>query len=246
MSGQIQGLAGFPGLVHGFSSKIDGDCHVHHDRSLWPNLNSYLKKYEIAKKDLVLMEQVHGRQIKTVGKNHTGKMVKGVDGMLTADKNVYLAVKTADCLPLFYFDPVREVVGIAHAGWRGVVLGIGIKMVDRMILMGCLPSDIIIGIGPCLCDRCHWQPKPVIQQQMKEWVGYWEAKGDKVNVRLKKYCRDRLLESGIRQANIYDVELCTYEKKNEFFSYQAAKETGSEQKEGRMISLIGMKKEKRN
>ena len=65
------------------------------------------------------MEQTHSDRIKKVGQEQAGMMIGEVDGLITGDENVFLMVKTADCLPLIFFDPRQKVVGAAHAGWTG-------------------------------------------------------------------------------------------------------------------------------
>lgn len=73
------------------------------------------------------------------------------DGMVTNRSDVALVMRYADCAPLLFYDPVRQVIGMGHAGWRGTVLGIGASVVQTMVeAYGCSPADIRAGIGACI------------------------------------------------------------------------------------------------
>ena len=111
--------------------------------------------------DMVFSDQVHGDKILYVDQQDRGKGIyspkemRGVDGLITDKSKVCLVTFYADCVPLFFLDPVKKVIGLAHAGWRGTVLEIGRKMVERFCKdFGSKPSDILAGIGPSIGPCC--------------------------------------------------------------------------------------------
>lgn len=111
--------------------------------------------------DAVCTDQVHGDRILYVDQQYRGSgitrpvQMEGVDGLITDKKHVALVTFHADCVPLFFLDPIKEVIGLAHAGWKGTVLQIGAKMVKRMQEdHGCDPQDILVGIGPSIGPCC--------------------------------------------------------------------------------------------
>ena len=77
------------------------------------------------------------------------EQLEGVDALVTNLRGVAIGVRTADCIPVLLYDPVRGAIGAAHSGWRGTVNMIAKKTVVEMVrLFGCSPSDIRAVIGP--------------------------------------------------------------------------------------------------
>ncbi len=67
---------------------------------------------------------------------------------MTNERGIPLVTFYADCVPLFFLDPVKKVIALAHAGWRGTVLSIGPKTVNAMDEeYGSNPKDILVGIA---------------------------------------------------------------------------------------------------
>jgi polyphenol oxidase len=92
--------------------------------------------------------QVHGDQVLLV--NNPGQWA-GYDAFVTHKKGVVLTVTVADCVPILIFDPVRDVVGAAHAGWRGTVAGIAEKTLRKMSeAFGTQAEDCWAWIGTCI------------------------------------------------------------------------------------------------
>lgn len=111
-------------------------------------------------RQLVLSDQVHGTTVQYVGREQTGgekieKKLSGVDGLITDVPGLILATSYADCVPLFFFDPVRHIIASSHSGWKGTVSMIGQKTVEQMQERGCRPGDIIAVIGPSICQECY-------------------------------------------------------------------------------------------
>ena len=79
-----------------------------------------------------------------------------VDGLVTDEPGLCLTTFYADCVPLFFLDPVKKVIGLSHSGWRGTVGKIGKKTVEVMRSeYGCHPEDILAAIGPSICQTCY-------------------------------------------------------------------------------------------
>jgi hypothetical protein len=91
-------------LIHAFSNRAFGDLRPLPSLEKNLNLDQFLETLGLKKKNLVLMEQVHRDKIKVVGKRDRGKVVPGLDGMLCFQKGIILGIKTADCLPILFFD----------------------------------------------------------------------------------------------------------------------------------------------
>lgn len=120
---------------------------------------------------LVSSAQVHRTVIRRVGKENAGcgiwkpQEAPGIDGLCTDEPGVVLVTHYADCVPLFFADPVRRCIGLAHAGWRGTVAGMGREMVERMRLeFGCQPENLHAAIGPSIGPCCYEVDVPVAEQ----------------------------------------------------------------------------------
>ncbi len=86
----------------------------------------------------------------------TNKPRRKADAIVTAEREVVLAMSFADCVPLLFHDPRRAVIALAHAGWRGTARGIAITTIEAMqIHFGSRPQDILVGIGPAIGACCY-------------------------------------------------------------------------------------------
>ncbi|GIV84876.1 MAG: hypothetical protein KatS3mg052_1883 [Candidatus Roseilinea sp.] len=97
---------------------------------------------------------VHGNHVRVVSRDDlrmAGANDVRADAMVTRDRGLALTLRFADCAPVLFYDPLKGAIGIAHAGWRGVVNGVLIETVRAMQrAFGSRPQDIIAGIGPCI------------------------------------------------------------------------------------------------
>lgn len=194
---------------------------------------------------MVAGQQVHGAKVVTVGTSFCGRgsmsrddAIPGVDALVTAEPGVLLSSYYADCVPLFFMDPVRKVVALAHAGWKGTVLRIGAATVRHMQQEhGCRAGDIIAGIGPSIGPCCYEVDAPVIKQVEGCLPGHAglarPGKPGKWWLNLPEVNRRVLLEAGIRSENITMAGYCTSCRNDLFFSHR-----GENGWTGRMASLI--------
>jgi len=100
---------------------------------------------------IVRMQQVHGATVRAVTATSCGTCVPGADALITADTDVWLLARTADCIPLLLCDPVRRVVAAVHSGREGTRQNIAGACVRRMTDdLGCRPQDIQAVLGPSI------------------------------------------------------------------------------------------------
>lgn len=161
------------------------------------------------------------------------------DGMVTDKVDTPLVMRYADCVPILLHDPVKGVIGLAHAGWRGTVLGAGSSAVRTMIsAYGCNPSDIQAGIGPSIGpDR--YQVGEEVVQAVNDYYGETAAL-------IHRDPSDGSAYFDLWRANALDLEragvgsieiaeICTAENTHEFYSHRA--ENGRTGRFGVVISL---------
>ena len=113
------------------------------------NINIAVKNLGIKNKNLKLINQIHSNKIYSISNKNFNKQYYG-DGLITKDKNIALAVLTADCVPIFIFDVKKKIICCLHSGWKGGLLNIVKKGINRFKNNGIKNSDIIVVVGPCL------------------------------------------------------------------------------------------------
>ncbi|HEU5379634.1 MAG TPA: peptidoglycan editing factor PgeF [Ktedonobacteraceae bacterium] len=165
------------------------------------------------------------------------------DAIITRKRGVALTMSTADCVPLLFYDPVTEAIGVAHAGWRGTARGIAAATVDAMCeQFGARPSDIHAGVGPSIGPCCYevsdevqqlflgqraFEELPteeryrqlVAESAVFEMVTLPEKESLRLN--LWETNRNQLLLAGLDREHIELPEVCTSCAKEHFFSHRA-------------------------
>lgn len=196
-------------------------------------------------------EQVHGNNIEIITADKRGRgrytlqdVIPNVDGIVTNLPDILLTSFYADCVPLYFFDPARKVIGLAHAGWKGTVLKIGEKMIETMIHnFGSKPEDIKVAIGSSI-GRCCYEVNDQVITPLNASINFIpeEAIINKGNMHydldLKKINEQIIKKAGILTKNIEISSLCTSCNSDIFYSFR--KEHG---KTGRTASWIGLRKD---
>lgn len=197
------------------------------------NYRRICKVIDCDSKNTVWTKQIHTDRIINVTEADRGKGLfkkredKGYDGVITNCKDVVLTGFSADCVLIYFYDPVKEVIGICHSGWRGTVLSIGSKTAEKMALdYGCNKSDIICGIAPAIGKCCFQVDEPVVDafRNAFDWVDDFVEK-DTVNeghyyIDLHGVNEEILVKSGIPRENIENSRICTMCNTDMFFSHR--------------------------
>lgn len=182
-------------------------------------------------KNMVFSNQVHDNKIRLVDESDRGKGIIrqsdiiGFDGLITDKKDVALVTFYADCVPVFFFDPVKKVIGIAHSGWRGTVKEIAGAMVRKFNdIYRCNIEDIETAIGPSIGSCCFEVGDEVYTEFVDKlgWSNEFCSKMDnnRWHISLQSVIRKTLLDSGIHGNKICVSEICTKCNKNLFFSHR--------------------------
>ena len=204
------------------------------------NLSLIGEVFAIQEGCMALMGQVHGDRICVIdGDGAPPESIPECDGMVTDRPGVALAVKTADCVPILFVDPVRRVIGTAHAGWRGTALGIAGKMAGIFReRFACRYEDLLVAIGPSIGPCCYQVDAPVREAfavrpgadrllcPCLDQEGQWRLDLPLAN-------RLELTALGIPAGNISTAGHCTACRTDLFFSHRA--EHG---RTGRQISFL--------
>ena len=192
---------------------------------------------EVEPDNLVSVHQVHSADAVTV----TGPMDERpkADAMVTATPGVALAILTADCQPVLFADAEAQVVGAAHAGWRGALDGVLEATVDAMEGLGAQRANIHAVIGPSI-SQASYEVGPefidgFVDQDPETARFFINGEGDRYLFDLPGYGLHRLRQAGVGQAEW--TRHCTYRDADRFFSYRRATHAG-EADYGRLISVI--------
>lgn len=184
--------------------------------------------------------QVHGSHvIDASASGATDGTPPKADGIITNAHDLPLVMRFADCVPLLFYDPVRGVIGLAHAGWRGTITGIGPATVQAMAdQYGSRPADILAGIGPSI-GPCCYEVGPEVEAQVHEafgsTAGLIEPGNGTHGAHLDLWEANRRALAGAGVKHIEVGGMCTGCHTHEFFSHRA--EAG---KTGRFGALIVM------
>jgi YfiH family protein len=111
----------------------------------------------IPREHLVFMNQVHGSTVASIDGPLDGPTPEA-DAMVTATRGLALVVLVADCVPVVLADPSAGVVGVAHAGRRGLAAGVAERVVEAMNILGASSRSIVARVGPSVCPRCYAVP----------------------------------------------------------------------------------------
>ncbi len=191
--------------------------------------------------DLRTVYQIHSADVVTVTDRSTDTRAIKADAMVTTLPDIALGVLAADCAPVLLADGQAEVVGAAHAGWRGAVSGVIEATVAAMAGLGAQPNRITAVIGPCISQDSYEVgaefPQPFHQQDLENarfFVpgrrdGHWQFD-------LAGYVLSRLEAAGIAAASALGTD--TYGDED-LFSYRRTCHRG-EPDYGRNLSVIAL------
>lgn len=182
--------------------------------------------------DFVCSDQTHTVNIRKVNKDDCGKGVvwpkdyQDVDGLVTNEPGIVLSTFYADCVPLYFVDTKKKVIGLAHSGWRGTVGRIGGRMIKLMQEeYGCEPGDILAAIGPSICRDCYEVSQDVADIFKKEfgeavlWTGRTVGK-----YQLDLWTANELVlqQAGLSGEQITVTDICTCCNPTLLFSHRAS------------------------
>ena len=206
------------------------------------NINIAKKKLGLDKSKLKFISQTHSNQVAIIDKNNFSSTVEA-DGSITQDKDISLAVLTADCCPIFIYDSDFNFICCLHAGWKGCLLNIVGSALEQILTIQPNVDKIFAIIGPCL-NKANFE----VSTDLKEQFVIKNSNYDKFFINMKDTKKTLFNMRGLIQSqfninlvkNVYHINFDTYENENKFFSHRRS--THDETlPTGRMINIIGFK-----
>ena len=250
------------GIVrHGFSTRLGGvsegyyaSMNLSFDRgdkkeAVAENFRRIGEALGVRCEDMVLSRQTHTTNVRIVTDADRGKGITrerdytDVDGLVTNVPGICLVTSYADCVPLFFVDPVKKVIGLSHSGWRGTVGKIGRKTVELMHeRFGSDPADILAAVGPSVCMDCYEVSGDVIEKFKEAFSENWwdqlfyEKPDGKYQLDLWKANELIFQESGILPEHIAVTNICTHCNSDILYSHRAAGD-----KRGNLCAFLALK-----
>ena len=202
--------------------------------------------------NIVLSQQIHKTHIEVIDEKLLNKLPKddlwkrrlnNCDGLITDLKNVPLVTSYADCVPLYFVDIKKKIIGLSHSGWRGTVDLMGMKTLEKMHReFDCNMSDIICAIGPSICMDCYEVSADVIDALTTAFnknsiliSNKLFKKKDDNKYQLNLWEANKLIikKAGVNPENIILSEICTCHNNKYLFSHRA--QNG---KRGNMVAVM--------
>jgi YfiH family protein len=181
----------------------------------------------------VSTDQTHTVTVRRVYRDDAGKGITrprdwhDVDGLVTDVPGLVLSAYFADCVPLFFIDPVHRAIGLSHSGWRGTLHRMGAVTVARMREeFGTSPEDLYCGVGPSICGSCYEVGEDVAQPfatDMPEVISPAAGRPGKYLLDLWLANRRILEAAGVRAERIEVTDICTCCNPDRLFSHRASK-----------------------
>ena len=244
------------GIVnHGFSTKLGGVS-----KGCWATMNisttrgddpEDVKENErriaraigVKPEDFTYTNQTHTTNVAVVRTEDKGKRFMETDGMITNVPGICLVTFYADCVPLYFVDPVKKAIGLSHSGWRGTVGKMGKVTGEKMQeTYGSDPADIYAAIGPSIYQDCYEVSEDVIEEFRKSFdKTYWpelfyKKENGKYQLNLWKANELIFLEAGIVPEHIAVTNVCTHCNPEILFSHRT---TGN--KRGNLSAFLALK-----
>lgn len=246
---------------HGFSTRLGGvsqGCYASMNLSFTrgddeaavrENYHRIAKSIGVKCENMVLSQQTHTTNVRVVTEKDKGKGIvtpldyTDVDGMVTNIPGICLVTFYADCVPLYFVDPVQKAIGLSHSGWRGTVGKIGKETIRKMEEQyGSDPKDILAAVGPSICKDCYEVSEDVILEFQKNFKErYWKdlfyrKENGKYQLDLWKANQLVFQEAGIPAENISMPGICTCCNPQFLFSHRA-----SHGKRGNLAAFLGIR-----
>lgn len=174
---------------------------------------------------LFTIKQIHSDKVYVLQNESDLDIEIEADCIITKLKNILIGVTTADCVPILFHDPIAEIVGVCHAGWKGAFSNLLYNMLNEANKLGCEVHNIKFWIGPSIQQKNYQVQKDFFDiwiNQSSAFEQFFQIDSEK-----NYYCdlpgivKFKLKQLEVSENNIFDQEIDTFSN-IEYFSYRRA------------------------
>ena len=240
----------FKNIRHGFSLRYGGvslkpwkslNCsYFVNDNAEHVSINKRKILYNLGFKSDLYVKQVHGNKIVKAEDYFQTKIIIEADGIICKTYNMPISITTADCAPILMADPYKNIIGAAHAGWKGAISGVVDNLVDNFRMNGSNLENIYVVIGPCISKESFEVKSDMISTSIEKDPNSEKFFSNISNLDyfdLSAYLIDKIKKAGVSNINCLGED--TYSNPERFFSHRY--ETNNKKAiTGRMMNIIGL------
>ena len=205
-------------------------------KNIRKNIEKVCQKIGCNQNNLILLNQIHSNIVHKVSKIPKKKL--NGDSLITNQKGIALGILTADCAPVFIYDPVNDIISAIHVGWRGAYKNIIRTTLRKFKSSGSKFKDLIVVIGPCIEKENYEVRNDFLNKfinQNRSNKKFFKIKSSKIYFGLNDYIKDQIIKIGVK--NIEIIKKDTYLLSNKFFSARRSNRNKLNDY-GRNISII--------
>jgi YfiH family protein len=237
---EAPGLAGFPGIRHGFFGRAGGVSlgpfaslnvslrNADHDANALENRRRVAAALDAEAMPLLIARQVHGCHCETVESPFDSHEPPEADALATSSTGLVLGVTTADCAPILMADAEAGVIAAAHAGWRGARDGIIEATVQATIRLGAAPDRLVAAIGPCIAQPSYEVGEvfeaDFLAADKRSRAFFAHGPAGRPHFDLEGYCAMRLEAAGVGRIERLGID--TFTAPERYFSYRRTTKAG--------------------
>ena len=247
-------LDAFDCIQHGFYGAEGGvsqgryaslNCgYASHDtpEAVADNRRRVAAQFGVSEHRLFSLKQAHTIEVVHITPKTSPQFKTEADAMVSTDAGLALGVLGADCAPVLFVDPVNKVIGAAHSGWKGALLGINETVIAKMCSLGAQRENIHAAIGPAM-QRKKYAVRADFQRMFEQTsrldsAPFFHHNDGKMVFDTPAYIAARLHDSGIKHVGLSQQD--TFTQPGKYFSYRYACQQGVRDY-GRQISVIALK-----
>ena len=246
-------LSKIKNLNHGFFNSVGGkSTNIYKSLNCGPgskdlpsnikkNLKIVKKKINKTSENIFLLSQIHSNKFVYIDDKYRSKIKPKADAVITNQKNLPIAVLTADCVPILFYDPNKEIIACVHAGWKGALNGIIKNTIMKFNELNSNSANLIAVVGPCIGKKNYKVRNDLIKKFIKKDKNnvkfFYKVSEENHTFDLRGFVNNEI--SKLKVKNIENIELDTFSEESFFYSYRRSC-SNNEKDYGRCISVILM------
>ncbi len=224
-------LNSFLNLLHTYTTRTSSNLAFHvndYKKNVIKNHELLAKKLNYDFKKLVYMKQIHSDIVHIVNEDDNFNNPPTCDALITDKKNIPLMVMVADCSPILFYDDVKKIIAVAHAGRAGAFKNIVKNVIDCFVnKYDSNPKNILVSIGASIGSCCYEVGSEIYDEVKKLYLEYSILKKENnFYLDIGKILKSQLLELGIKKEHIEISDECTKCNSDKYFSYRADSKCG--------------------